>query len=159
MSIILGIDPGSNITGFGVIRVENNQLDYIASGCIRVTEDSVSERLQQVFTGIQEIQRLYLPTDVAIEEVFFYQNPNTALKLGKARGVAIVAASLVGLPVAEYSVREIKKAIVGYGAAKKEQIQAMVCRLLKLTDKPQADAADALAVAICHAHTKGKRTE
>lgn len=154
MGIILGIDPGSNITGYGLVRAEKGQLEYVASGCIRVTEKENAERLKQVFSGIREVLGVYCPVEAAIEEVFFHQNPNTALKLGHARGVAMVAASLNGLPVAEYSARKIKQAVVGYGAASKDQVQSMICRLLSLTEKPQVDAADALAVAICHAHSR-----
>ena len=152
--IILGIDPGSNITGYGVIDSEKNQLKYIASGCIRVTEKVLSQRLEQVFSGIREVLGLYCPVEVAIEQVFMHQNANTALKLGQARGAAIVAASLNGLSVAEYSAKQVKSAVVGYGAASKDQVQSMICQLLKLSEKPQVDAADALAVAICHANTR-----
>lgn len=151
--IILGIDPGSNITGYGVIRVEKGEHEYIASGCIRVTEKALSQRLEQVFAGIREVAGLYCPAEAAIEQVFVHQNPNTALKLGQARGAAIVAASLSGLSVAEYSAKQVKSAVVGYGAASKDQVQSMICQLLKLSEKPQEDAADALAVAICHANT------
>lgn len=153
MGIILGIDPGSNITGYGLVCAEKGRLEYVASGCIRVTEKDNAQRLQQVFSGIREVLELYCPIEAAIEQVFFHQNPNTALKLGHARGVAMVAASLNGLSVSEYSVRQIKQAVVGYGAASKDQVQSMVCRLLNLKEHPQEDAADALAVAICHAHS------
>ena len=153
MSVILGIDPGSNITGYGIIRAEKGEHEYIASGCIRVTEKTIGQRLQQIYAGIREIRGSYCPFEAAIEQVFVHQNPNTALKLGQARGAAIVAASLNGLAVSEYSARQVKSAVVGYGAASKDQVQSMVCQLLKLSEKPQVDAADALAVAICHANT------
>jgi len=152
--IILGIDPGSCITGYGVIQVESKKIAYIASGCIRMTETEPAQRLQQIFTGIREVLSEFKPTEAAIEQVFMHRNVQSALKLGQARGVAMVAASLVGLPVAEYSAKQIKQAVVGYGAASKQQIQSMVCQLLRLSKSPQADAADALAVAICHANSK-----
>lgn len=156
MPIILGIDPGSNITGYGVINFERQKLQYLASGTIKITAKGLDQRLQQVFSGIREVIHSHKPAEAAIEQVFFHQNPNTALKLGHARGVAMVAASINGLPVAEYSARQIKQAVVGYGAAKKEQVQQMICRLLNLKEPPPEDAADGLAVAICHAHTGNK---
>lgn len=153
MPIILGIDPGSNVTGYGLINFENKKPSYIASGTLRISATTLDQRLQQIFSGMREVIGTYRPDEAAIEQVFFHQNPNTALKLGHARGVAIVAASMDGLSVAEYSPRAIKQAVVGYGAAKKEQVQQMVAQLLKLKSLPQEDAADALAVAICHAHS------
>jgi crossover junction endodeoxyribonuclease RuvC len=153
--VILGIDPGSVITGYGVISVENKSKSlYLSSGCIKITADSVSQRLQQIFNGVREIIANFQPEEIAIEQVFMHQNPGSALKLGQARGVAIVAASLDGLSVAEYSARQIKQSVVGYGAADKTQVQQMVRILLRLSDVPQADAADALAVALCHAQTR-----
>lgn len=152
--IILGIDPGSRITGYGVIRVECQKTQYIASGCIRTSGDTVSQRLQQIFHGIREIMSQYPPHEVAIEQIFMHQNPNSALKLGQARGAAMVAASHDGLSVFEYSARQIKQAVVGYGAAQKTQVQHMVKTLLNLSGIPQADAADALAVAICHVNCR-----
>lgn len=151
---ILGIDPGSCITGYGVIRVERKNIAYLASGCIRMTETEPAQRLQQIFSGIREVLAEFKPDEAAIEQVFMHCNVQSALKLGQARGVAMVAASLLGIPVAEYSAKQIKQAVVGYGAASKQQIQAMVCKLLNLDKSPQADAADALAVAICHAHSR-----
>jgi crossover junction endodeoxyribonuclease RuvC len=155
MAIILGIDPGSRVTGFGVIKVEGNKLYYIASGCIKMTNKEFPLRLQQIFHGIKEIIAIYKPQKTAIEEVFMHTNAKTALKLGQARGAAITALVTHDLPVAEYSARVIKKAVVGYGAATKLQIQNMVKNLFKLEGKIQEDAADALAVALCHAHTIG----
>jgi crossover junction endodeoxyribonuclease RuvC len=154
MPIILGIDPGSRITGYGVITVQKNAINYLTSGCVRTTYDDLAQRLQQIFAGIRSVIAQYKPEITAIEQVFMQQNPSSALKLGQARGAAIVAASLENIPVFEYSPREIKKALVGYGAADKTQMQLMVKTLLKLSANPQTDAADALAVAICHAHTK-----
>lgn len=154
MAIILGIDPGSNITGFGVIQVQGNRQRYLTSGCIRIHPGSLSERLVQVYDGIRQIVVQYQPTEAAIEQVFMSQNAASALKLGQARGVAMVAAAMEGIAVAEYSARQIKQAVVGYGAAKKDQVQQMVKRLLNLSGQPQVDAADGLAVALCHAYSR-----
>lgn len=151
---ILGIDPGSRITGFGIIDVSKQQHAYVTSGCIRLKSNCPHENLNQIFSGISKIIAEYSPHDAAIEQIFMHNNPGSAIKLGQARGVAIVAMTQQGLSVAQYSARQIKQSVVGYGAAKKEQIQEMVCRLLHLTGKPQADAADALAIAICHAHSR-----
>lgn len=156
MAIILGIDPGSRITGYGVVRQQGTTLTYLGSGCIKTMAagDGVplSERLKTIFQGVTEIILQFQPDEFAIEQVFMARNPDSALKLGQARGAAIVAASMQDLPVDEYSARHIKQAVVGTGAASKEQVQHMVMHLLKLPKRPQADAADALGVAICHAH-------
>ncbi|MCM2679692.1 crossover junction endodeoxyribonuclease RuvC [Echinimonas agarilytica] len=154
MAIILGIDPGSRITGYGVIRAQGRQLDYIGSGCIRVAEASLAEKLRQIHDGVRELVIQFQPEEFAIERVFMSKNADSALKLGQARGAAIVAAACQGLPVAEYAAREIKQAVVGSGAADKAQMQSMVTHILKLNATPQADAADALGVALCHAHTR-----
>ena len=154
MPIILGIDPGSNITGFGIIDAIGSKYNYIASGCIRTTKDHFSKQLQQIFTGIFELVASYHPNEVAIEQVFMHANVNSALKLGQARGAAIVAAAQKDIKIAEYSARQVKQAVVGYGNAEKSQVQHMVKLLLKLADKPQADEADALAIAICHANSR-----
>ncbi|HET8708307.1 MAG TPA: crossover junction endodeoxyribonuclease RuvC [Pseudomonadales bacterium] len=159
MAIILGIDPGSRTTGYGVIKSENNKQFYLDSGCIRTqtpanTADTIAERLKIIFDGVNEIIRLYKPDQFAIEQVFMARNADSALKLGQARGAAIVAAVSNNLPVFEYSARQIKQAVVGKGAADKSQVQHMVCYLLSLPAAPQADAADALAAALCHAHTQ-----
>lgn len=151
MTIIIGIDPGSRITGYGVIRVEGNKNFYLASGCLRLAGENVGNRLHDIFTGLQNVVRLYQPNEAAIEQVFMHENPGSALKLGQARGAAIVA---LGLAVAEYSARQVKQSVVGYGAAKKEQVQHMVKQLLNYPDPLQADEADALAIALCHAHTR-----
>ncbi|HSW92915.1 MAG TPA: crossover junction endodeoxyribonuclease RuvC [Gammaproteobacteria bacterium] len=151
MTIIIGIDPGSRFTGYGVIQWENNQSRYLDSGCLAVTSSTISERLQKIFTGIQAIVQLHQPHEAAIEQVFMHQNPGAALKLGQARGAALVA---LGTHVAEYSARQVKQSVVGYGAADKKQVQHMVKKLLNVSMTLQADAADALAVALCHAHTR-----
>lgn len=154
MTIILGIDPGSRITGYGIIRESKKQLQYIDSGCIRTSEGELSQRLLQIFNGICQLMEEYSPDEVAIEEIFMHQNPSSALKLGHARGVAMVACASHRLNVSEYSAREVKQSLAGYGAAEKSQVKHMVVSLLMLTSSPQADAADALAIAICHSHMK-----
>jgi len=150
---ILGIDPGSRITGFGVIEQKNRQFRYIVCGCIRMHTKEMPIRLKEIFAGVDEIITTYQPDVLSIEKVFMSRNPDAALKLGQARGAAIVAAVNQDLPVYEYAPTEIKKAIVGQGHADKSQIQHMVKLLLSLSDTPQVDAADALAIALCHAHT------
>ena len=154
MSIILGIDPGSRITGYGIIREHNRQLQYIDSGCIRTSEGELSQRLLQIFNGVCQLMEQYSPDEVAIEQIFVHQNPSSALKLGHARGVAMVACASHRLKVSEYSAREVKQSVSGYGAAEKSQVKQMVVNLLMLASSPQSDAADALAVAICHSHMK-----
>lgn len=155
MTVILGIDPGSRITGYGLIRSQGNSLHYLDSGCIRTTTAKVlSERLLLIFEGIQSLMTNFKPDEVALEQVFMHQNANTALKLGHARGAAMVACARPGVLVSEYSPRQIKQAVAGYGAADKAQIKHMVVQLLNLTRAPQIDASDALAVAICHTHAR-----
>jgi crossover junction endodeoxyribonuclease RuvC len=154
VQIILGIDPGSRLTGYGVIRQQGGKFEYIASGCIRMTLTEMPDRLKQIFDGVSQIILQTQPTVFAIEQVFMARNPDSALKLGQARGAAIVAAKFAGLEVYEYSARQVKQSVVGTGAAAKEQVQHMVKSLLKLPANPQADAADALAVALCHGHTQ-----
>mgnify|MGYP001312420308 FL=1 len=153
MSIILGIDPGSRITGYGVIQQKGGKCIYIASGCIRTKGDVLAPKLDMIFNGISEIIQQYQPSEFAIEQVFMAKNPDSALKLGQARGAAIVAATQADLYICEYSARQIKQAVSGTGAASKDQVQQMVMQILTLSGRPQADAADGLAVAICHAHT------
>lgn len=152
MAIILGVDPGSRITGFGLIRAEGRNIEYIDSGCIRVGEKPMAQRLQTIFQSLATLIGEYRPEEFAIEQVFMARNPDSALKLGQARGAAIVSAANSGLPVHEYSARQVKQAVVGKGGADKSQVQHMVQALLSLPRKPQEDAADALAIALCHAH-------
>ncbi len=154
MPIILGIDPGSRITGYGVIRQQGGRVEYLGSGCIRTSGEQLSDKLKQIYDGVSEVIIQFQPDMFAIEQVFMAKNPDSALKLGQARGCAIVAAVNAGLPVAEYAARQVKQSVVGTGAADKEQVQHMVKQLLKLPACPQADAADALAVALCHTHTQ-----
>ena len=156
---ILGIDPGSIITGYGIIDTDEKNNIYVTSGCIRVGKKSWPERLSVIFEDLSELVDQFKPEVVAIEQVFVHKNVSSALKLGQARGVAIVAAARQGLPLAEYAPRQIKKAIVGYGGAEKPQIQYMIQLLLGLSGVPQRDAADALAIAICHARSQRFETQ
>ena len=149
---ILGIDPGLRITGFGVLDKVGQQLSYIASGCIKTPDGELPERLKVILNSLGEVIALHQPQQIAVEKVFVNVNPQSTLMLGQARGAAICAAVLANLPVAEYTALQVKQAVVGNGHAKKEQVQQMVQRLLKLSGIPSPDAADALACAICHAH-------
>jgi crossover junction endodeoxyribonuclease RuvC len=152
MTRILGIDPGSRVTGYGIIDQDGHHMVYVASGCIRAKGDSLPERLGVIFAGVNAIIREFLPEEMAIEQVFMNKNADSALKLGQARGAAICASVHSKLPVDEYAARAIKQAVVGKGGATKEQVQHMICVLLSLSKKPQSDAADALGVAVCHGH-------
>lgn len=154
MAIILGIDPGSRITGYGVIELHQSKCHYLASGCIRLDGSELAPRLHLIFKSVSQIIQQFHPAEFAIEEVFLAKNPSSALKLGQARGAAIVAACDANLPVNEYSARKVKQAVVGKGSANKSQVQQMVMHILGLSAAPQADAADALAIALCHAHTQ-----
>ena len=149
---ILGIDPGLRVTGFGVIDKEGQKLRYVASGCIKTPDGELPERLKVILDSLREVIELHQPQQVAVEKVFVNVNPQSTLLLGQARGAAICAAVLASLPVGEYTALQVKQAVVGSGHAKKEQVQLMVQRLLKLSGTPGPDAADALACAICHAH-------
>lgn len=153
MAIVLGIDPGSRITGFGVIHINvaTKAMSYIASGCIRTTsEQHIASRLHVIYQGISEIIEIHRPHEVAIEQVFLKHNVMSALKLGHARGVAMASCAKYALDVSEYSPRAIKQAVVGFGGAEKSQVQKMIVELLRLNKAPAVDAADALAVAVCH---------
>lgn len=140
------------ITGFGIIDKNGRDLAYISSGSVKTVAGELPSRLQLILNSLNEVIALYQPEYVAIEQVFVNINPKTTLLLGQARGAAICAAVMSNLPVAEYTALQIKQAVVGNGHAQKKQVQEMVVRLLKLTGNPGADAADALACAICHAH-------
>jgi len=153
MTRILGIDPGSRITGYGVIDCEGTCNRYVDSGCIRVPDGPLAGRLKVIFESVRELVCAHRPEELAVEQVFVNRNVDSALKLGQARGAAICAAVVEGLAVSEYSAREVKLAVVGRGGADKAQVQHMVKALLELAATPQADAADALAVALCHVHT------
>lgn len=153
--IILGVDPGSLVTGWGLVAVDGNQLRHHCHGTIGVSAAlGLAARLSQIYRGLQKIIERYQPTGMSLEKVFFSRNVQSALKLGQARGVALLAAAESDLPVAEYSAAEIKVAVVGYGQATKEQVQKMVSALLCLRGPIPADAADALAAAICHVHRR-----
>lgn len=154
MSVILGIDPGSRVTGYGLVNSVGNKLEFIACGCVRTESASQAERLKKIFDGICQVIEEFSPQQSAIEEVFMGRNPASALKLGQARGSAMVACLHHDLPVAEYSARKVKQAVVGSGAADKLQVQHMVKALLSISANIAEDAADALAVAICHANTE-----
>lgn len=154
MAIILGIDPGSRITGYGLINSVGNKLEYIHCGCVRTETPSQPERLKIIFSEICQIIEQYSPQQAAVEEVFMGKNPSAALKLGQARGSAMVACLSHDLTVAEYSARKVKQAVVGAGGADKLQVQHMVKAILSIGDTIAEDAADALAVAICHANTE-----
>lgn len=149
---IIGIDPGSLKTGYGIIDIIGNQSHYVASGTIRVPAVTKIQRLKVIFQGLTKVIEEYRPEEMSIEEAFFARNAKTALLLGQVRGVAIITALNVDIEVYEYAPRLVKKAIVGTGAATKEQINFMVQRLLGLRVKLQEDAADALALALCHSH-------
>ncbi|MBF0218034.1 MAG: crossover junction endodeoxyribonuclease RuvC [Gammaproteobacteria bacterium] len=151
---MLGIDPGSRITGYGIIDIHQGRSSYLSSGAIHTSGASLPERLKEIFDAVTTLINQYNPNEVAIERVFMHRNPDSALKLGQARGAAICAVMAGDLSVHEYTPAEIKKAVVGKGNAEKGQIQHMICALLQLNATPQADAADALAVALCHHHTR-----
>lgn len=159
---MLGVDPGSVSTGYGLIEARQDHLRYVASGCIDTRRRggeaaAFPQRLAQIYRGVGEVIAAHAPSECAIEEVFFAQNPQSALKLGQARGVAIAAAVGADLPVYEYAPRLVKQAVVGRGGATKTQVAYMVRVLLGLDVEPAADAADALAVAICHVNTRATR--
>lgn len=154
MTRILAIDPGSRLTGFGVIDVVNGKINYVSSGCIRLPDENLAVRLKRIYECVSDVISDFQPKEFAIEEVFLAKNANSALKLGQARGSAIVAAAMADLPVYEYAARRVKQSVVGNGNADKVQVQAMVQMLLALEAPPQADAADALAIAMCHANTR-----
>jgi crossover junction endodeoxyribonuclease RuvC len=150
---ILGIDPGLRVTGFGVVEKTGQRLAYVASGCVKAPQSgTLPERLAVILESLGEVIATHQPGEVAVEKVFVNVNPESTLALGQARGAAISAAVIARLPVSEYTALQVKQAVVGTGHARKEQVQEMVRRLLRLAGAPSPDAADALACAICHAH-------
>lgn len=154
---VLGIDPGTRSTGYGLVEVAQGRITYIASGCIRPAAGAMAQRLGEIQAGVRELIAAHGPSQLAIEEVFMSRNPQAALKLGQARGVAMATAVAAGLEVFEYAPRTVKKAVVGTGGATKAQVQHMVRILLNLRGgRLAADAADALAIAICHVNTAGQ---
>ena len=154
MAIILGIDPGSRVTGYGLINAVGNKLEYVGCGCIRTQTQDFPQRLQIIHAELVKVIEQFSPQQSAVEEVFMGRNASAALKLGHARGAAMVACLSNQLPLAEYSARKVKQAVVGHGAADKAQVQHMVKALLSISDNIAEDASDALAVAICHANTQ-----
>ena len=149
---ILGIDPGSRLTGFGVLDFDHDKPTYVASGTVKSIDGEFADRLRQIFESVGRIVAEYQPDIVAIETVFMHKNAGSALKLGHARSAALCATFEYGIEVFEYVPRAIKQAVVGTGAATKEQVQHMVVSILKLDGSPAPDAADALATALCHGH-------
>lgn len=154
MAVILGIDPGSRVCGYGLVDAVGNRLRFIDCGTIEVAGLDFPLRLQAIYDRLSELVRLHQPQVAAVEEVFMGRNAASALKLGQARGAAIVACTSHAVEVAEYSARKVKQALVGSGRAEKSQIQHMITAILGLPERPAEDAADALAIAICHAHTQ-----
>lgn len=154
MTLILGIDPGSRRTGYGLIRQRGAALSFIDGGTIHTLTDEIPARLGEIHRQLEQVLSLHGPAEAAVEKVFMARNADSALKLGQARGAALVAVVRAGVPVFEYSARQVKQALVGSGSADKHQVGQMVRYLLKLDTVPQEDAADALAIAICHAHMR-----
>jgi crossover junction endodeoxyribonuclease RuvC len=150
---ILGLDPGSRRTGFGLIECHGHSLTVIAHGCFNVASSAPAERLRLIFEGLHALLEQHAPAEVAVERVFVSRNADSALKLGQARGAALCAIPRA-VPVFEYAPRAVKLAVVGSGNAEKFQVAHMICALLALKERPGADAADALAVAVCHAHAR-----
>lgn len=148
---VLGIDPGSQCTGFGVLDAAGPRLTYVASGVIRTSNGEFAERLCEIFRCMRSVVAQYRPDEIAIEKVFVNRNPDSALKLGQARGAAICGTVDAQAEVFEYATRQIKQAVVGTGSAEKSQVQLMMRSLLKIDGPVAADAADALAAAVCHA--------
>jgi crossover junction endodeoxyribonuclease RuvC len=156
---ILGLDPGLRKTGWGVIVCEGSKLGFVACGCVESDGAlPLSERLRQLHEGLARMIAAWTPDEVAVEETFVNRDPQSALKLGQARGIALVVPALAGLSVAEYAANLVKKTVVGVGHADKKQVQMMIRVLLPKAETTSADAADALAVAICHAQHRGMRS-
>jgi crossover junction endodeoxyribonuclease RuvC len=151
---ILGLDPGSQRTGYAVIEINGAKIAYLVSGAIKASGESLTERLQDIFVGVDQLANEFKPDEVAIERVFMHRNADSALKLGQARGAALSATFAVRPRVFEYAPREVKLAVVGTGGAQKDQVQLMVRRLLNIVGPLAEDAADALAIALCHAHSR-----
>ncbi len=156
---ILGIDPGSRVTGFGVLDFSGDRPNYVASGAVRTPEGTFPERLRRIFVAIGEIVSEYRPDVAAVESVFMARNAASALKLGQARSAALCATFAQDIDIVEYAPREIKLAVVGTGSASKEQVQHMIVSLLNLDGVPSSDAADALAAALCHGHHRRLRSQ
>ncbi len=153
VEIIIGIDPGSRKTGYGIVQSAGSRLAYLGSGCIHTGDGPIAQRLHVIFQAVTALIEQFRPTVMAIEETFLSKNVQSTVKLAEARAVAMLAGSCAGLEVFEYTPMQIKQAVVGYGAAEKQQVQFMVRNILHLTGTPQSDAADALGCAICHGYT------
>jgi crossover junction endodeoxyribonuclease RuvC len=155
-NVILGIDPGTQVTGFGIIEIKTGKQIPLSFGCIRPSSKlEAPERFLHIFNGIEELLQQYQPTSIAVETQFVYKNIHAALKLGMARGMVLLAAAKKKIPIFEYAPRKAKLAVVGNGSASKEQVQKMIRLLLELKELPEPeDAADALALALCHAHAQ-----
>ena len=151
---ILGLDPGSLRTGYAIIETLTGRVGYVVSGTVRTEGSTLAERLQEIFLAVEQLTREFQPDEVAIEGVFMHRNADSALKLGQARGAALSATFAARPRVFEYAPRAVKLAVVGTGSAQKEQVQLMVRRLLNISGPLGADAADALAIALCHAHSR-----
>jgi crossover junction endodeoxyribonuclease RuvC len=156
MTRILGIDPGSRITGYGLIEAQGKEAIFIAAGCIQARGNKLAERLGQVYRGVATVIQEYCPDEVAVEQIFMHRNPGAALKLGQARGAVICAVVNGVIPLFEYTPAQIKQAVVGRGDAAKFQVQYMIRLLLRLPAEPTVDAADALACALCHSHASSR---
>jgi crossover junction endodeoxyribonuclease RuvC len=154
MTIILGVDPGSRFTGYGVIHVEKKKAHFLTCGVIKVKENPLALKLQQIFEELSQCIQTFKPDEAVYEMLFMHKNAQSALKLGHARGAAMVAASIKGVSLFEYTAKQIKQSVVGHGGAGKAQVQHMVKCLLNLGRAPEEDAADALAAALCHAHLR-----
>lgn len=151
---ILGIDPGSQVTGYGIIDTEGNHSTHIDNGVIKIQNLTLPEKLRQIQLQLSRLIEHYHPQEIAIERVFMHKNADSALKLGQARGVAIATCAMQGLELFEYTANQVKQATVGRGHAAKQQVQHMIKILLCLKEMPESDAADALAIALCHAHSR-----
>lgn len=155
--IILGIDPGSRITGFGLVKKDGNRVTHIENGSLYCADqETFARRLVYLFEEIQKIIRKFKPDVMVVENIFYHKNPKSVQKLGEARGAIILSGSLAGLPIHEYTALQVKQAVTGYGKAAKEQVQGMVRKLLNLPDLAEENASDALGIALCHAHSTGR---
>lgn len=154
-TVILGVDPGSRVTGYGVIKVTGTAISVLDGGVVTAHSGSMGERLQKIYQGLRRVADSYQPTEAAIEKIFTHINPAGALVLGQARGVAFLSLTESGIKtIEEYTARQVKQAVVGYGAASKEQVRFMIKSMLTIVNDLAFDAADALAIALCHAHSR-----
>lgn len=159
MKTVVGIDPGSRTTGYGLVAYHGTELRYVASGCIKTQQKSFFQRLRDIYDGVDLVLSEY-PADIcAVEGVFMAKNPNSALKLGQARGAALAAVLAREVSIVEHSARQVKKVLVGTGSATKQQVQFMVKNLLRLDGTMSTDASDALAIAICHVYSMQTNTQ